>query len=99
MRRKLVEPAGSRRTQPRSGLPSLSPPVTTPPAALPFDGRAFEEHRRTHERRLSGRCRFHLIALPDWRDAVVGKDGAEVRTIADVREVNTSGVRHLRYCP
>jgi ribosomal protein S3 len=37
---------------------------------------------------------FQLIALPDRLEAVVGEDGAEVRTLAKTLEVNTSVVCH-----
>ncbi len=70
MRRRSVKPAGSPRADSRSGLASLTLPVTAPPAGLPVDERPFEEHRRTQERRLSGQCR--VIPPPTAIVATVG---------------------------
>jgi hypothetical protein len=47
----------------------------------------------------SANAKLHItgqqpIALPDRLEAVVGEDGAEVRTLAKTLEVNTSVVCH-----
>ena len=46
---------------------------------------------------VEGAQDLHLLALPDRFEVVVGEDGAEVRAIPKVFEVNTSVVSHLRY--
>src|SRR4051812_29108399 len=58
MRPRLVEPAGSAGTQPRSGLASLTSRVTAPPTGRVVGRRSFEEHRRTQKARSYGQCRL-----------------------------------------
>ena len=58
MRRRSIEPTGGTQAGPRSGLPSFTSPVAGPPASLTVDAQPFEEHRRTQEWGLSGRCRL-----------------------------------------
>jgi hypothetical protein len=43
---------------------------------------------------VEGARDLDLIALPLRRDAVVGEDGAEVRALAEIHEVDTSVVSH-----
>ena len=49
MRRKPVEPVQRTWTGPRGSLRSLTLAVTAPPAGLPVDERASEEHRPTQD--------------------------------------------------
>ena len=58
MRRRSVEPAGSRRADLRRGLAAPTPTVAAAFGGSSVDAQPFEEHRRTRERRLSGRCRI-----------------------------------------
>jgi hypothetical protein len=43
---------------------------------------------------VEGARDFHLIALAPRREAVVVEDGAEVRALAEIHEVDTPVVRH-----
>jgi hypothetical protein len=43
---------------------------------------------------VEGARDLQLIPFPSWRDAVMAEDGAEVRALAEIREVDTSVVSH-----
>ena len=73
MRRRSVEPAGSRRANLRRGLASPTPTVAAPFGGSSVDAQPFEEHRRARERRLSGRCR-----LVRSREVEAANGGAEL---------------------
>ena len=44
---------------------------------------------------VEGAADLQLVAPPNRLEAVVGEDGAKVRSLAEIREVNTSSIWHF----
>ena len=64
MRRRLAEPAGSSPGSPTERLGIAHAAHDRTSGGHPVDEPPFEEHRRTWERRLSGRCRINKARHP-----------------------------------
>ena len=69
--------------------------VALDPAAEAMEGPLGQVHRAAGLVVVVERAAdFQLIAVPDRLEAVVGEDGAEVRPLAKILEVNASVVGH-----
>ena len=69
--------------------------VALDPAAEAMEGPLGQVHRAAGLMIIVERpANFQLIAIPDRLEAVVGEDGAEVRALAKILEVNASVVGH-----